>query len=48
MQKVLRICNTWQKLPFSQQRWLLRAPHGYARLDPDRCVSPAAACPVTA
>jgi hypothetical protein len=35
MQKVLRICNTWQNLAFLQQHQLLRAPHGYARLDPD-------------
>ena len=48
MQKVLRICNTWQNFAFLLQHWLLRAPHGYARLDSDRYVSAAAACPAAA
>ena len=31
-----------------QQDRMLRSPHGYARLDPDRCATMAAACPAAA
>src|SRR5688572_11085066 len=48
MQKSLRICNKPRNLAFVQQDRMLQSPHGYARLDPDRCVTMAAACPATA
>jgi hypothetical protein len=37
IQKVLRICNVSQNLAFPLAVLVLRVPHGYARLDPDRC-----------
>ena len=35
MQKNLRICNTAQDIRLLLRAAVLRAPHGYARLDPD-------------